>query len=514
MTFHSIQEQRAPRNLRRARALAVTALSPLLLMGAEFCAADPAFAQTVALPAQPSALAPGAVQAGGGTRHRRRSPRAPESSSQGQVTNAKTVAPNAGIFPFIPPYATTLPGGGPFSIDSKGISAATDDKAVQFRIGGRYQYDFSSVQVRPAFVTKTLPTDNDSRRAYFESFLTLSSGFSAVFQYDFANATQKIVDAAVAYQAPQTRVIYSIGNFKEPFSLNELQSDNNTTFTERSLMDSLTPARSFGGSIGAYGDKWTIAGGVFGGNANLGIEDNGVAGTVRVTYAPILTPPPTQVLHLGVAGSYRSLDATGLALSFSAHPEDFLERSLISTGALGKADAIGRVNAEVLYQIGSYRIQGEYTYANVEGRAGQADRSFQGGYVEGGWVLNGAGRPYRVAANYGTDFAVLQGVQVENGQRISQGGFGVFEAAARYSALDLQTTGVRGGSEQDATAGLNWYPDRNLKVMTDYVHAWVQPTAFSVGKSRNVESDAVVAPHADFLVGPGGVVSQFEIGRR
>ena len=449
----------------------------------------PVLAQSAPAPA--GIASPGAhARSPNASRRRQTQPaRAPE-SAQGQVTNAKASAPAAGIFPFIPPYLTILPGGGSFSVDTKGISASTDDKSVQFRIGGRYQYDFSTVGVQPR-ISKILPTTNDSRRAYFESYLTLNNGVSLAFQYDFANATQPIQDAVLAFQAPNTRVLYSVGNFKEPFSLNELMSDNVTTFTERSLMDSLTPARSFGGAVGTYGDKWTVAGGVFGGNANLGPGSNGVDGTVRVTYAPILEKD--QLLHFGAAGSYRSLDPSGLTVAFSSRPEDYLERALVSTGTLVNADAIARANAEALYQYGSYRLQGEYTYVDVMGRNGQADRSFQGGYVEGAWVVNGNGRPYRVATPYGADFAVLQGVQVEDGQRISKGGIGVFELAARYSALDLQSTGVRGGSEQDVTAGVGWYPDRNVRVLANYIHGWTDPAAFSVAAGRKVESDAFVA---------------------
>ena len=475
----------------RQRALRDVAPLALFLAVAGLCSAAPAEAQTAPSVAARTAGSARAQRAPGLSRRREsHPPRAPE-SSQGQVTNANANAPTAGIFPFIPPYFTKLPGGGPFSVDTKGISASTDDKSVQFRIGGRYQYDFSTVGVNRR-ISNILPTDNDSRRAFFESYVTFSSGVGLAFQYDFANATQPIQDAVISYQEPKTNVIYSIGNFKEPFSLNQLMSDNVSTFTERSLMDSLVPARNFGGAIGAFGDKWTVVGGVFGGNANLGIADNGVAGTARATYAPILEK--NQLLHFGVAGSYRSLDTSGPTTpSFSSRPENFLERALVSTGSLRNADSVERVNAEALYQLGSYRIQGEYTFANVTGTNGQPDRSFQGGYVEGAWVVNGSGRPYRVAAPYGSEFAVLQGVQVEEGQRITNGGIGVFELAARYSALDLQTTRVRGGSEQDVTAGIGWYPARNIRVLADYVHAWTDPAAFSVAAGRNVESDAFVA---------------------
>ena len=430
-------------------------------------------------------------------------PRAPE-SSQGQVTNANATAPTAGIFPFIPPYFTKLPGAG-FYADTRGVGYNTDDKDVQFRIGGRYQEDFSTASTSPRLrsgsTTPLVGADGiDSRRAYFEAYLTLRDGISAAFQYDFANATQPITDAVVSYHGIDSNVIYTIGNFKEPFSLNQLISDNNTLFTERSLMDGFSPGRNFGGAISTYGDKWTATGGVFAGNANNTLTDNGYAGTARVTYAPILEK--TQLLHFGVAGSYRSLDQSGTTGALSSRPEDFLERALVNTGTLNRADALERINGEALYQFANVRLQGEYTFVNVTGTGATGDRSFQGGYVEGGWVINGAGRPYRISQPYGSEAAILQGVQVEDPQRVSNGGIGVWELGLRYSALDLNNRSnsalsrVAGGSEQDFTAGLNWYPDRNIRMMADYVHGWVSPAASIAEISavrREVQSDAFVS---------------------
>ena len=469
------------------------------------CAPVSAWAQgvpnaTVAapIPAQGAHRAPRHVS----VRRETHPPRAAE-SSQGQVTNANATAPTAGIFPFIPPYFTKLSGAGLYA-DTRGVGYNTDNKDVQFRIGGRYQEDFSSASTSPRLrSTPTTPLVGadgiDSRRAYFEAYLTLSNGISAAFQYDFANAVQPIVDAVVSYHAIGSDVIYTIGNFKEPFSLNQLISDNNTLFTERSLMDGFAPSRNFGGAVSTHGDKWTATGGVYAGNANNTLTDNGFAGTARLTYAPILEK--SQLLHFGVAGSYRSLDQSGTTAALSSRPEDFLERALVTTGTLNRADAIERINGEALYQYANLRLQGEYTFVNVTSTNGSADRSFQGGYVEGGWVINGAGRPYRVSQPYGSEAAILQGVQVEDPQRVSNGGFGVWELGLRYSAIDLNNRSsaaasrVTGGSEQDFTAGLNWYPDRNIRMMADYVHGWVSPAATIVELAtprREVNSDAFV----------------------
>jgi phosphate-selective porin OprO/OprP len=79
-------------------------------------------------------------------------------------------------------------------------------------------------------------------------------------------------------------------------------------------------------------------------------------------------------------------------------------------------------------------------------------------------------------------------VTPETGQRVSYGGTGVFEAAARYSAIDLTDGDIRGGFQQDVTVGLNWYPEPYARVMANYIHAWAEPTADSV-TGRPTEAD-------------------------
>ena len=169
----------------------------------------------------------------------------------------------------------------------------------------------------------------------------------------------------------------------------------------------------------------------------------------------------------------------------------------MTTGTLRNAQDVGRVDFEAIYQFKSYRITGEYAFAEVDGVtptavvANRSDRFFQSGYVEGAWVVNGNGRPYRLAPSYGSEFAVLTGVEIDDSQRISRGGYGVFEVAARYSGIDLRDKLTTGGSENDVTAGINWYPDRNIRVMADYVHADVDPPATAL-KVTKANSDAFI----------------------
>ena len=410
------------------------------------------------------------------------------------LAQSQPSGPGDGALPFFAAASVPLDGG-TLSLDTKGITVKRDDDAIKFRIGGRVQIDAGSASLSPRSLGPALTDDVALRRSYFETYLTLHDAVEVAFQYDFANAAQPIQDAVLAYRG-LPHVIASVGNFKEPVGQDQLRSNDTTTFVERALTNAFYPGRNFGGVVASYGDRWTAAAGVFGNNANGGIGDNGVAGAARFTYAPLLDRD--QLLHVGVGGSYRALDPNLTAFTISSRPEDNeAARPLVSTGALRDARDVGRVDVEAIYQFASYRITGEYAVAAVGGVAPSAtaaqrgDRVFQSGYVEAAWVVNGTGRPYRVAPKYGADFAVLGGVEIDDAQRISRGGFGVFEVAARYSAIDLQDGATLGGRQADVTAGLNWYPDRNIRLMADYIHATADPAAATL-KAGRVDSDAVV----------------------
>lgn len=406
----------------------------------------------------------------------------------GTIVVASAQAQSSGALPYLPAFVQEEAGIGTGMLDTKGITVKSAADEVTFHIGGRLHYDAGAAGLDPALKSPALRTNGEIRRGWFEPSLSFSNGVTLGFQYDFATTTRPINDAALGYKGLEPfNVVF--GNFKEPFSLNQLESNNTTLFTERSLLDTFAPGRDFGLLFGTHGERWTLAGGAFGGNVNTGLADNGVAGTARFTYAPILTKD--QILHFGVAGSYRASDRNGTPQSFSARPEDNLfATALVSTGTLRGADAVARFGLEAAYELNPFRLEGEYVLTTVSG-GGTRDRSFQAGYVEASWVINGHARSYSLVSRYASEYAVFKGLEVGDGQRVSHGGVGVFELAARFSAIDLQSGAVRGGVQRDATVGLNWYPDNNIRFMADYIRAHAEPSAMSV-TGRTVDSDIFI----------------------
>ena len=379
------------------------------------------------------------------------------------------------------------PNGETLTIDEKGITLAFPDVA-KLRIGGKLQLDYGAAAIRQAGFPEPFPENFAVRRAWIESYLTLGKSLELAFQYDFADPMRPINDAAAAYTGFENTLL-TVGNMKEPFSLDQLNGDNTTLFTERSLADAFAPARNLGFALGRHGKDWTMVASVFGGNANTGVGSEGVAATARATYA--LLHEDDRVLHLGLAGSFRDLPRDGQGLSLSSRSEAFLyQRNFVDTGDIRDASSVGRIGLEAAYRDGPFLVQAEYIRTGVERTGGARPVSFQGGYVQASVVLNGKGRAYKLAPDYGATYATFSGVQVAEGDRVSRGGIGVFELGTRFSAIDLDDAGIRGGIERDVTVGLNWYPDRNIRIVADYVRSHTSPSAVQGG--RAIDADAFI----------------------
>lgn len=402
--------------------------------------------------------------------------------------------------------ATTMAGGafaaddpaGPYgerlTIDEKGIRLTFPDDAATLRIGGKMQLDDGAAWVRQPGFGDPLTDSVGVRRSWIESYLTIGKTLELAFQYDFADAEMPINDAVVALHAPHD-VLLSVGNMKEPFSLDQLTSDNTTFFTERSLADAFAPARNFGGAMGTHGKDWlgkdwTAMASVFGGNINTGIDQQGVAATGRLTYAPI--HETDEVLHLGLAGSYRSLSRAGADLAFTSQAEvSLLRRSFADTDVIAGASAVGRLGLEAAYQSGPFLLQAEFIDTRVERFEGRPTLGFRGGYLQGSVILNGGRvRSYKLSPDYGTTYAIFSGVVVPEADRVSRGGIGIFELGARFSAIDLQDRAVTGGIERNVTVGLNWYPERNVRIMADYIRSHTSPSA--IEGFRTIDADTVI----------------------
>jgi len=94
------------------------------------------------------------------------------------------------------------------------------------------------------------------------------------------------------------------------------------------------------------------------------------------------------------------------------------------------------------------------------------DLQMDGWYADAAWTITGESRKYKQGKFY----------QVDPAKKFSlkNGGWGAWELATRYSAVDMdsQDNNLRGGKISNITVALNWYLNNNLRLMGDYTRAF------------------------------------------
>lgn len=275
-----------------------------------------------------------------------------------------------------------------------------------------------------------------------------------------------------------------VGHFREPFSLERLDSTNDLPFLERSLaVNTFAPFRNLG--VMAFDrnvdQTMTWAYGAFRENTNefgeeLG-DGNAQALTGRMTWSPWYddTSGGRYLLHFGASYSYR--DARRRQRRFAQTPEVILHEDLISTQRFVDTGVIPAESNQILgleasTVLGPVSLQGEYLCTFVD-QLRSANLFFQGLYLQSTWFLTGESR------NYDRSQGIYQAVtpysnffRVTSDRRVCTS-WGAWEAVMRYSWLDLDSQNVRAGNLQDMTLGLNWYLAPRTRVMFNYIHAFL-----------------------------------------
>jgi phosphate-selective porin OprO/OprP len=351
-------------------------------------------------------------------------------------------------------------------IDTKGkLEIGTPDGEFKFQAGGRLQVDSAWYEDDESDTGESTELDSatEIRRARIHLAGTLWKYWDFKTEFDFAENAVEIKDAYIAYTGLKL-LSFQAGNFKEPFSLEQLTSSRFITFMERSLADIFVPERNLGTQIHYAGPNWTAAAGVF----SEGIDDDeedlvpnggeGLGATGRVTFAPIASA--TQVVHLGGAVSWR--DPEEDTVEFEQRPESHIaDQTLVSTGEIGDIDDFLRYGAEAALVWGPFSLQGEYIFTDLYSDVGE-DLDFEGYYIYGSYFITGESRAYKVEKGAFD--------RITPKASLGKGGWGAWEVAVRYSGLDLSDGPIDGGEEENITAALNWYPTANVRLMANVVH--------------------------------------------
>lgn len=244
------------------------------------------------------------------------------------------------------------------------------------------------------------------------------------------------------------------GQFFEPFSLEAMTSSRDITFMERSLPYLFYPDRNLGVGIAAKPtDELYLEGGVFANNADSSNKSKR-SYTGRIAYAP--WNDDGKVVHFGASASYRVPENN--SIRYSQGPEAAFAPNYFSA-SVTDVEAIVLSGLEAAMVSGPYSLQGEYIRSDVSRLDAKQKRSFDGYYVYGSWFITGESRLYRNGR--------FTGIKPKHKFNIARGGWGAWELAARIS----QVKADNGRSLSAVTLGVNWYLNRDVRFMANYVQA-------------------------------------------
>lgn len=348
-----------------------------------------------------------------------------------------------------------------------GIKFASDDGAFEFDIDGRIQVDLQLADEDEI----EYPSQTEFRRARLAVEGVVYEDYGYKLQYDVADDDLSLKDAYITYQGFEYGDIF-IGQFKQPFSLEELTSSKYITFTERSLpVETVATSRRIGLGWFSGADNWSAAASAYGqeaGNEQDGDEGFGVG--VRGTFAPIAEKD--RVVHLGAAVNWEETEDTDLGFEdegfrFRARPDVHLGPRAFDTGLLPASSAT-KYGLEFATVFGPFSFQAEYIGVDTD-LNDDDDQDFEeqfedlesgdveGWYAFASWFLTGESRPYSASSG------VFKGVDPIND-------YGAFELAVRYDTVEQPDADVTNEVEA-VTLAANWYVNKYIRIWADYIMA-------------------------------------------
>ena len=352
---------------------------------------------------------------------------------------------------------------------SRGVDLETSDKRFSLKLGGRVMADLGWMHedtgVREA--SGGLDDHVELRRLRLYAAGRLLDRVDYKLQGEFAGSGETLKDAYLGFRELVPLGYLKIGHFKEPFGLEELTSSNHTTFMERALpANAFAPSRNVGVQLSDHhlDARLTWAVGVF-----REVDDDirrapgsGYGLTARLTGLPWYEDDGAELLHLGLAMSYRGDRTTLRAARFKSRPALHLAPTLVDTGSLTVDDAM-LIGAEAALVSGPFSVQAECMRAQTDGVGSTGDDDFWGATMEASYFLTGEHRTYkRTSGTFG---------RTKPKNNFGVGGLGAWQVAARYDYVDLNNEGGRGGELGQWTLGLNWYLNPNARVMLNYANA-------------------------------------------
>ena len=256
---------------------------------------------------------------------------------------------------------------------------------------------------------------------------------------------------------------FQFGQFKEPFSQEELRSDQVQDFVERSMANNLAPSRSPGFMVNGVIGKglFEYQAGLFNGKGILTSDSNGTPETVaRIRLTPFKRTKNDWVNAFSFGAAAASgRNAGNNVLGIKGQTES---KSMTFVAPDTVSGSYYRANGEATWVKGPAAIRSEYDYVSQSrtglGQAGSnlADVSSTGFATQATYLLTGERK------------SDIGAVVPKSGLFSTDGkGLGAWELKFRYSFLDVNDQTAKSNRASTYLFGANWYMNRFVKNVLD-----------------------------------------------
>lgn len=395
----------------------------------------------------------------------------------------------------------------------------TEDKSFRIHVGGRTQFDviWARSTDRVQFGRGGVGNLGDAvnfRRARLEIDGWMYETFDFFCEYDFMN-TANVDPGTPSNEANTINVpaptdlwgalnhlpllgTVRMGNMKPPISIEHLTSSRYLDFIERSALFDPYFNRNNGFEPGLMMANWTEnerltwAVGVFKNNNTIfgwNVSDGDAQFNARVTALPYYRDEGRCMVHLGFGAQYDAPD-NGVA--------QLRERWLLRNGGTSLHNTVAQafirgenqviLMPELFVNLGPLSFQAEFLANFLDHVTGFQTQSqgavalgndtttyfSHGFYVQALYFLTGEHRPYGRTYLHSSGSAPTRVVPYRNFFWLPGHGCpnpfssGAWQVGARYGYSDLSNHGIFGGQINEATIGLNWFLNPNVKLQWNY----------------------------------------------
>lgn len=281
---------------------------------------------------------------------------------------------------------------------------------------------------------------------------------------------------------------FKFGQFKMPFSLEQMQTEIFTDFLERSMGDVISPNKERGLQMWGfpsdglyYALAYSNGQGINANDTNNLVDGQDILARGSVNF-PALFGSKAFVAHAGVSYSKGRIP-TGAALTGRTEARGI--QFFVPDAFTGNDVDRTRYGLEAAVAAGPIKFQTEFMRANFSGRSSASttavatsfDKDIDAYYASLVWMLTG-----ERYADFYRNSLFLRPRPLSNFS-LKGGGWGAWELGLRYSKFDASDFGntsaasagsgvipVTGTNKADAvTFGLKWLPNPNVRLMLNYI---------------------------------------------